>query len=82
MQLSRRPADCIEDITFMSHSEDGTAILRGHPNHAKVQPFAGCAMVLPSFPSYFKTLRIGPVFDIEPSTSCAAVRRSTISVTD
>ena len=79
MQLSRRPTDCIEDITFTSHSEDGTAILRGHPN---VQPFAECAMVLPSFPSYFKTLRIGPAFDIEPSTSCSAVRRSTISVTD
>ena len=29
-----------EDTIFTSPSGDGTAILRGHPNHAKVQPLA------------------------------------------
>ena len=29
-----------EDTIFTSPSEDGNAILRGHPSHAKVQPFS------------------------------------------
>ena len=35
------------------------------------------AKVVPSFLSYFKTLSIGPVPEIEPATSCSAVKRST-----
>ena len=31
----------IGDTIFTSPTGDGTAILRGHPNHAKVYPFAG-----------------------------------------
>ena len=31
----------IEDTIFTSPNGDGTAILRGHPSHAKVQPPAG-----------------------------------------
>ena len=31
----------IEVIILTSSNADGTAILRGHPNHAKVYPFAG-----------------------------------------
>ena len=35
------------------------------------------AKVVPSFLSYFNTLSIGPVPEIEPATSCSAVKRST-----
>ena len=31
----------IGDTIFTSPTGDGTAILRGHPSHAKVYPFAG-----------------------------------------
>ena len=31
----------IEDTIFTSPTGDGTAIIRGHPSHAKVYPFAG-----------------------------------------
>ena len=31
----------IEDTIFMSPTGDGSAILCGHPSHAKVQLFAG-----------------------------------------
>ena len=31
----------IGDTIFASPTGDGTAILCGHPSHAKVQPFAG-----------------------------------------
>ena len=31
----------IWDTIFTSPTGDGTAILRGHPSHAKVYPFAG-----------------------------------------
>ena len=31
----------IRDTIFTSPTGDGTAILRGHPSHAKVYPFAG-----------------------------------------
>ena len=31
----------IKDTIFTSLTGDGTAILRGHPSHAKVYPFAG-----------------------------------------
>ena len=33
--------------------------------------------VVPSFPSYFKTLSIGPTPGIEPATSRSVVKRST-----
>ena len=54
----------IWDTNFMSPTGDRTAILRGHPRHAKV---VGCsAKGIPSFPSYFKTLSIGPAAGIKP----------------
>ena len=31
----------IEDTVLTSPTGDGTAILRGHPSHAKVDPFVG-----------------------------------------
>ena len=52
------------------------AILRGHRSHAKVQPLCKLKGV-PSFLSYFKTLSIGPVPEIEPATSRSTVKRST-----
>ena len=58
----------IGDTIFMSPTGDGTAILRGHPSHAKVQPQWQCEGV-PSFLSYFKTLSNGPVSRIEPATA-------------
>ena len=45
----------IGDTIFTSSSEDGTAILHGHPTHAKA---------VPSFLSYFKTLSVGPAFPL------------------
>ena len=54
----------IWDTIFMSPTGDRTAILRGHPRHAKV---VGCsAKGIPSIPSYFKTLSIGPAPGIKP----------------
>ena len=58
----------IGDTIFTSPTGDGTAILRGHPSHAKVQPHWQCKGV-PSFLSYFKTLSNGPVPRIEPATA-------------
>ena len=52
-----------------------TAILSGHPSHAKVYSLAGPRK--PLFLSYFKTLIIGLVPGIEPATSRSAVERST-----
>ena len=43
----------IGDTIFKSPTGDRTAILRGHPSHAKA--------------SYFKTLSIGPAAAIEPA---------------
>ena len=60
----------IVDTIFTSPTGDGTAILRGHPSHAKVQR-------LPSFFSYFKTLSNAQVPGIEPATFHSAVMRST-----
>ena len=55
---------------------NGTAILRGHPNHAKVFPFWQCKGS--TFIShYFKTLSIIPSPGIEPATSRSRVKRST-----
>ena len=55
---------------------NGTAILRGHPNHAKVFPFWQCKGS--TFIShYFKTLSIIPSPGIEPATSRSGVKRST-----
>ena len=66
----------IEVLILTSSNADGTAILRGHPNHAKVLPVCRTKAVS-SFLSYFKTLSIVPVREVEPTTSCSAVKRST-----
>ena len=60
-------------IFTISPTGDGTAILRGHPSHAKVQPLRQYLQ----FSVIFKTLSIGPVPGIEPATSHSAVKRST-----
>ena len=64
------------DTIFMFPTGDGTAILRGHPSHAKVQPLALYANGVSSFLSYFETLRIGLAPGIEPATF-RSVKRST-----
>ena len=66
----------IGTLYFTSPNGDGTAILRGHPSHAKVQPPAGQRKYL-HFSVIFKTLSIGPAPGIEPPTSHSAVKRST-----
>ena len=55
-------------LILTSPNGDGTAILRGHPSHAKVQPPAGQRKYL-HFLVIFKTLSIGPAPGIEPATS-------------
>ena len=62
-------------LILTSPNGDGTAILRGHPSHAKVQPPSGQRQYL-----HFsvQTLSIGPAPGIEPATSRSAVKRSTI----
>ena len=60
-------------LFFTSPTGDGTAILRGQPSHAKVQPLRQYLQ----FSVIFKTLSIGPVLGIEPATSRSAVKRST-----
>ena len=62
----------IGDTIFASPTGDGTAILRGHPSNAKVQPLRQYLQ----FSVIFKTLSIGPVPGIEPATSRSAVKRS------
>ena len=62
----------IGDTINASPTGDGTAILRGHPSYAKVQPLRQYLQ----FSVIFKTLRIGPVPGIEPATSRSAVKRS------
>ena len=66
----------IRDTIFTSPTGDGTAILRGHLSHAKVQPLCR-AKGVPSFLRYFKILSVGPPPGIEPATSRSAVKRST-----
>ena len=63
-------------LIFTSPNGDGTAILRGHPSHAKVQPPAGQRKYL-HFSVIFKTLSIGLAPGIEPATFRSAVKRST-----
>ena len=60
----------------MSPNGDGTAILRGHPSHAKVQPPAGQRKYL-HFSVIFKTPSIGPALGVKPATSHSAVKHST-----
>ena len=62
----------LETLYFTSTTGDGTAILRGHPSHAKVQPVAVQREYLHSI-GYFQTLSIGPAPGIEPATSSSAV---------
>ena len=59
----------IGDTIFTSPNGDGTAILRGHPSHAKVSPSAGQRKYL-----HFSV--IGPAPGMEPATSRSAVKRS------
>ena len=66
----------IRTLYFTFPNGDGTAILRGHPSHARVQPLAGQRKYL-HFSVIFKTLSIGPAPGIEPATSRSAVKRST-----
>ena len=66
----------IGTLYFTSPNGDVTAILRGHPSHAKVQPPPGQRKYL-HFSVIFKTLSIGPAAGIEPATSRSAVKRST-----
>ena len=61
---------------FTSPNGNGTAILRGHPSHAKVSPLAVQREYF-HFSVVFKTLSIGPAPGIEPATSRSAVKRST-----
>ena len=56
----------IGDTILTSPTGDGTAILRGHPSHAR-GPACWSAKVVPSFLSNFKTLSIGPTPGIEPA---------------
>ena len=64
----------IVDTMFTSSTGDGTAILRGHPSHAKVQPLE---VQRDSLHFSVKTLSNGPAPGIEPATSRSAVMRST-----
>ena len=59
------------DTIFTSPKGDGSAILRGHPSHAKVQPLEGKRKYL-HFSFFFKILSIGPAPGIEPATSRSA----------
>ena len=59
-----------------------TAILRGHPSHAKVKPLAGRAKTIPSFLSYFNTLSIGSALEIEPATFLLCSQRSSLIPND
>ena len=52
----------IGDTILTSPDGDGTAILSGHPSHAKR------AKAVPSFLSHFKNSSVGPVPGIEPAT--------------
>ena len=67
----------IGDIIFISPIGDGTVMLRGHPNHAKVQPL----VVQRDYPSqlFIEDLESGTVPGIEPATSRREVKRSTYS---
>ena len=65
----------IQDTIFTSPPREGTAILRIYPS--PLEGLAVCrAKEVPSFLSYFETLSIGPVPEIEPATSRSAVKRT------
>ena len=66
----------MDDSIFTSPTKKGTVILRGHPSHAKVLPFAGQRQHFPYFLSYFKTLSIGLAPEIKLATSWSGVKRS------
>ena len=66
----------IGDTILTSPTGDGTAILRGHPSHAKVYPFAGQREYL-HFSVSLRPWVVGPAPGIEPATSRSAVKRST-----
>ena len=56
--------------------ETGGAILRVHPSHEKVWPFAYRTKAILSL-SDFKTLSIGPAYRIDLAASRSAVKCST-----
>ena len=66
----------MDDSIFTSPTKKGTVILRGHPSHAKVLPFAEQRQHFPYFLSYFKTLSIGLAPEIKLATSWSGVKRS------
>ena len=68
----------IGDTIFTYPTGDGTAILRGHPSHAKVQPLAVQRKYL-HFSVIFKTLSYVLVRPLEsnPRPSALVVKRST-----
>ena len=74
-----------EFLLYLSVNVFSTKVLIGtifHDRHfmwssePREGPAACSAKGVPSFLSYFKTLSVGPVPRIEPSTSCFAVKRS------
>jgi len=69
----------IGDTIFTSPTGDGTAILRGHPSHAKVYPVGGQREYLHFSVILRRWVRSsnGPVPGIEPATFRSAVKRST-----
>ena len=62
----------IEDTIFMSPTGDGTAILRGHPIHAK----ANKANAVPLFLSYCMILSVSPGPRIELAACRSALKPS------
>ena len=66
----------IGDTIFTSPNGDGTAILRGHPSHAKVSPLAVQRKYL-HFSVILRPWVNGPAPGIELATSRSAVKRST-----
>ena len=66
----------IGDSFFTSPTGDWTAILRGHPSHAKIYPLAVQREYLHFSVNFdcLKTLSIGPALGIEPATFRSAVK--------
>ena len=64
------------DTIFTSPFGDGTAILRKHPSHTKVYPFAGQRKYL-HFSVILRPWVLVRPRDVEPTTSRSVVKRST-----
>ena len=65
----------LKKALYLSVNVFSTKVLTGHTIFYE-GPAACSAKGVPSFNSYFKTVSVGPVPRIEPSTSCSAVKRS------